>query len=280
MHFKDNIQSCATSTFSRDTTTGQRKVTHTSRPATTTENEHSDTTEKLVRVVLVDEQPLFRRGVRAALERAGNYVIVGEMINMTDVLEKTRTDTPDVAFIDTELIATDPFFLVQQMHLLAPHLAFIMLAQSEDESYLLPSINVGASAYLLRNVSSKELIATLAAVRRGEYPIQKKVFSDPQLSRVVFHSIEKVTTSLVVVPQDDHNPMPLSQRELEILSSISQGRTNKAVAESLQISDQTVKNHITSILKKLSVADRTAAVMCALRHGWITLDDWEQGTEK
>jgi DNA-binding NarL/FixJ family response regulator len=226
-----------------------------------------------IRVIIIDEQPLFREGIRATLQRMGDCVIVGESIDMGDVLELARTSNPDVALIDAGLTSSDPLEIARQARHIAPRMAVVILTPSEDEERLFQSIKVGAAAYCTRNITSDELMEAVRKVSRGEYLINDDVLSKPQLASRVLKSFRELT----VEEEDSSEPKdfysPLSSREVEILDYIARGNSNKEIAKSLKISDQTVKNHITSILKKLSVSDRTAAVVHALRHGWIKINE-------
>ena len=225
-----------------------------------------------IRVIIIDEQPLFREGIRATLKRMGDCEIVGESTDAADVLEIARTCNPDVALIDAGLTSSDPLEIARQMRHIAPRIAIIILTPSEDEERLFQSIKVGAAAYCSRYMSTEELIETVRKVSHGEYLIRDDVLSKPQLASRVLKSFRELT-----VEEEETNTKdmysPLSSREVEILDYIARGNSNKEIAKSLKISDQTVKNHITSILKKLSVNDRTAAVVHALRHGWIKMHD-------
>ncbi len=225
-----------------------------------------------IRVIIVDEQPLFRKGIRYTLERMGDCIILGESTDAAEIFELARTSAPDVALIDAGLSSADSLEIARQMRHLAPHMAIIILTPSEDEERLFQAIKVGAAAYYTRNITSEELTDAVRKVSRGEYLINDDVLSKPQLASRVLKSFRE----LAVEEEDTATKdlySPLSSREVEILDYIARGNSNKEIAKSLKISDQTVKNHITSILKKLSVNDRTAAVVHALRHGWIKIQD-------
>ncbi len=225
-----------------------------------------------IRAIIVDEQPLFRQGIRSALEQMGNCVILGDTIDPNEVLELARVGNPDVALIDAGLTMVDALELARQMRHLIPHMAIIILTPSEDEERLFQSIKVGAAAYYTRNISVPELTEAVRKVSTGEYLINDDVLSKPQLASRVLRSFRELAVEEEEgAPKDLYSP--LSTREVEILDYIARGNSNKEIAKSLKISDQTVKNHITSILKKLSVNDRTAAVVHALRHGWIKIGD-------
>lgn len=227
-----------------------------------------------IRVIIIDEQPLFREGIRATLERMGDCEIVGESTDAADVLDTARTSNPDVALIDAGLNASDPLEIARQMRHIIPRMAIIMLTPSEDEERLFQAIKVGAAAYCSRHISTEEFITTVRKVSQGEYLIRDDVLAKPQLASRVLKSFRELTVEEEEeTTETKETYSPLSSREVEILDYIARGNSNKEIAKSLKISDQTVKNHITSILKKLSVNDRTAAVVHALRHGWIKMDD-------
>ncbi len=215
---------------------------------------------------------MFRCGIRSTLEHMGDCEIIGESTDPSDVLDLTRTGNPDVVIIDAGLTTTDSLEVVRQMRHLIPHMAIVVLTPSEDEERLFQSIKVGAAAYYTRNIMPEELQETVRKVSRGEYLINDDVLSKPQLASRVLKSFRELAVEEEETATKDLYS-PLSSREVEILDYIARGNSNKEIAKSLKISDQTVKNHITSILKKLSVNDRTAAVVHALRHGWIKMHD-------
>jgi len=227
---------------------------------------------EMIRVIIVDEQPLFRQGIRSTLEHMGDCAIIGDSTDANDILELVRTSSPDVALVDAGLTSADPLDLARQMRHLAPRMAIIILTPSDDEERLFQSIKVGAAAYYNRSITTEELVEAVRKVSVGEYLINDDVLSKPQLASRVLKSFRELAVEEETSSTKDLYS-PLSSREVEILDYIARGNSNKEIAKSLKISDQTVKNHITSILKKLSVNDRTAAVVHALKHGWIKMDD-------
>src|SRR5437879_867036 len=227
---------------------------------------------EMIRVIIVDEQPLFRQGIRSTLEQMGDCAIIGDSTNADEIFELARAGNPDVAIIDASLNSIDSLEIARQMRHLAPRMAIIILTPSEDEERLFQSIKVGAAAYYTRNITPGDLTEAVRKVSVGEYLINDDVLSKPQLASRVLKSFRELRLEKETTPAKDLYS-PLSSREVEILDYIARGNSNKEIAKSLKISDQTVKNHITSILKKLSVNDRTAAVVHALRHGWIKMEE-------
>jgi DNA-binding NarL/FixJ family response regulator len=222
-----------------------------------------------LRAIIVDEQPLFRQGIHSTLRQMDDCSLVGEATDAAGILELVRMGNPDVALIGDGLGSTDAPELVQQLRHLAPRLAIIILSPSEDEERLFQCMKAGAAAYYRRTITPEALQETVRKVCQGEYLITADVLVKSQSARRVLPSSrgpvaeEEHTTT----KKDPH--APLTGRELEILDYIALGKSNKEIAHALRISDQTVKNHMTTIYKKLAVRDRTEAVVHALRHGWI-----------
>lgn len=224
-----------------------------------------------IRVMIVDEHPLFRHGCRWALEDSGECTVVAEASESKEGLELARQHGPDVVLIDALLSSNDALELARQIRHAAPRVAIIMLTAFEDEEQLFQSMKLGAAAYLLKGLTADELVQAVRQVSRGTYIINDNVLSRPTVASRVLRSFREMTAE--EPPEVAPLYTPLSAREIEILDYIARGNSNKEIAKSLKISDQTVKNHITSILKKLSVNDRTAAVVHALKHGWIKMSD-------
>lgn len=223
-----------------------------------------------IRVMLIDEHPLFRQGCRYALEQAGDCVVVAEASESRTGLELAKQHSPDVVLIDALLSTNDALELARQLRHVSPRMAIIMLTAFEDEEQLFQSMKLGAAAYLLKGISPDDLVTAVRNVSKGIYIINDSILSRPTVASRVLRTFREMTAE--EPPEVQPLYSPLSAREIEILDYIARGNSNKEIAKSLKISDQTVKNHITSILKKLSVNDRTAAVVHALKKGWIKMD--------
>ncbi len=222
------------------------------------------------RIVIVDGHTLFRRGVRNILELEGDMEVVGEAGTGREAITAITELTPDVVLMDLTLPAPNGIETTQRIKRELPHTAVIVLAPNDDEDQLFEAIKAGAAAYVLKDIDPTDLIAIIRRVQSGEYLINDKVFSKPAVATRVLKEFRELA-----VYGSDAQPVfaPLSPREVEILDNIAQGMTNKQVAYALGISEQTVKNHMSSILRKLSVNDRTQAVVYAMRQGWIKIPE-------
>jgi DNA-binding NarL/FixJ family response regulator len=222
------------------------------------------------RIVIVDGHTLFRRGVRNILELEADFEVIGEAGSGREALAVIDELTPDVVLMDLGLPAPNGIETTQRLKRELPHTGVIVLASNDDEDQLFDAIKAGAAAYVLKDIDPGDLIAIIRRVRQGEYLINDKVFAKPAVASRVLKEFRELA-----VYGAEAQPIfaPLSPREVEILDNIAQGMTNKQVAYALSISEQTVKNHMSSILRKLSVNDRTQAVVYAMRQGWIKIPE-------
>jgi len=233
-----------------------------------------------IRVLVADQQPLFRDGVRQTLEALSDVVVAGEAASGREALQQLESADPDVCLIDANLplggqalgfgdpTAPGGIELARMIKHRRPEAGVIILAGFEEEEQLFQAVKVGAAAYTRRDVTPDALVDIIRRVDQGEYVVSDNVLERPQVTARVLKQFRDLASS-----QDNVEPLfvPLSAREVEILDHIAHGQSNKAIAKQLNISDQTVKNHITSILRKLAVNDRTQAVIYALRNNWIRL---------
>ena len=219
-------------------------------------------------VLVIEEQALFRLGVRTVLERRECYSIVGESITSTTLESICATVAPDLAIIG-DLASSNALALARLVRRLVPRIAIIFLSNEEDEEYIFQTMRVGATAYAPRTLTSEKLLDIVCKVSHGEFLISEAVLKPHIASRVLQSFREQPKEGALRSQQHS----PLSAREAEILAAISYGNSNKEIARLLKISDQTVKNHLTNILKKTLQKDRSAAVVEALKQGWIGLED-------
>ena len=222
------------------------------------------------RILIVDDHALFRVGIANILGREPDFDIVAEAEDSRGAFEAAQQNTPDIVLLDLSLPAPGGIETTLRIKRELPSTGIIVLAQSEDEDALFDAIKAGAAAFILKDVGPDDLVTIIRRVSSGEYLINDKVFSKPAVASRVLKEFRELA-----VYGQEAAPIfaPLSPREVEILDNIAQGMTNKQVAYALSISEQTVKNHMSSILRKLSVNDRTQAVVYAMRQGWIRMPD-------
>ena len=224
--------------------------------------------DERIRILLVDDHALIRVGMRSILEGEPDMEIVGEAADPRSALEAALETSPDIVLMDLSLPAPGGIEATQRIKRDLPATGIIILASDEDEEALFQAIRAGAAAFILKNVGPDDLVTIIRRVSEGEFLINDKVFAKPAVASRVLKEFRELA-----VYGQEAAPIfaPLSPREMQILDNIAQGMTNKQVAYALTISEQTVKNHMSSILRKLSVNDRTQAVVYAMRQGWIEM---------
>ncbi len=229
-------------------------------------------------ILIVDDHPLFRQGVRATLERERDLRVVGEAADGQQAIQMTEELSPDVVLIDISLPGLNGLEVARVIKRRQPQVHLIVLTVYEDDEQLFNAIRAGASAYSSKDIEPSALVRMIRDVGRGRYLIDEHVFSKPHIATRVLRQFRELAAA-----EEELGALfsPLTGREIEILDCIAQGLTNKEIADRLCISSQTVKNHVTSILRKLQVNDRTSAVIYALRRGWIRLGvrPLEEGAE-
>ncbi|MCL5256913.1 MAG: response regulator transcription factor [Chloroflexi bacterium] len=224
------------------------------------------------RILIIDDHPLFRQGVRWTLESHTDMEIVGEAADGLSAIRMAENLAPDIVLVDINLPGMNGLEVARVIKRHQPQVAIVVLTVYEDDEQLFNAIKVGAAAYSRKDISPGELASMIREVACGRYLINDYVLSRPFVASRVLDQFRELASS-------DHDAeslfAPLTGREVEILDCIARGNSNKEIARILSISDQTVKNHITSILRKLAVNDRTQAVIYALRHGWIKMSNTE-----
>ncbi|HVM30004.1 MAG TPA: response regulator transcription factor [Candidatus Limnocylindrales bacterium] len=226
--------------------------------------------DQRTKILLVDDHALFRVGMRQILEREPDFDVVGEAEDARDAFQQAVDLSPDIVLLDLSLPAPGGIETTQRVKREIPSVGIIALAVAEDEDQLFEAIKAGAAAFILKDINPDDLVTIIRRVRAGEYLINDKVFSRPAVASRVLKEFRELA-----VYGQEAAPIfaPLSPREVEILDNIAKGMTNKQVAYALSISEQTVKNHMSSILRKLSVNDRTQAVVYAMKQGWIRIPE-------
>jgi DNA-binding NarL/FixJ family response regulator len=222
-----------------------------------------------IRILVIDDHPLFRQGIRWSLEDAGDMEVIGEAENGQEAIKLTERLNPDVVLVDINLPGLNGLEVARVIKRRDPRVGIIVLSVYEDDDQLFQAIKVGAAAYSSKDVNPEELLFFIREVARGRYLINDAVLAKPNVATRVLHQFRELAAT-----EDEQTSAlfaPLTSREIEILDCIARGLSNKEIANELSISGQTVKNHITSILSKLQVNDRTMAVIYAIKKGWIKM---------
>lgn len=227
-----------------------------------------------IKVLIVDDHPLFRQGVRAALSVYEDITVVAEAATGEEALQwlnsTIHSQEPSIVLVDLNLPQMSGLEVTRQIRHQYPSIGVVMLSMHESDEQAFNALQAGAAAYRPKDIKPKDLVEVLRRVARGEYVINDVVFEDPKVASRLLSQFRSMPRDLSTAPDADF-PLftPLSDREIEVLERIASGGSNRDIAEALGISTQTVKNHISSILRKLSLNDRTQAVLFALRRGWI-----------
>jgi len=225
-----------------------------------------DKPEKAIRILLADASRLTTLGITQVLEKEPDMEILAVVGDGEEAVAKTLELEPDVLIIEIDLPRLSGVKATQRVRRELPHVGVVVLTAQEEEQTLFDAIRAGAAADLHKDCDPAELVDSVRKVRAGQFIINEKIFSKPAVASKVLAEFRELS---VYGPGSSHVFAPLSPREVQILDNIAQGMTNKEVAYTLAISEQTVKNHMSSILRKLSVNDRTQAVVYAIRQGWI-----------
>jgi DNA-binding NarL/FixJ family response regulator len=226
------------------------------------------TTPDVIRVAIVDDHFFFRQGVRDVLNVEPDITVVAECEDGQGALEVLRAVHPDVVLMDVNLPNVNGLQITQRLRAQCPDIKVIILTAYDDEEQIYRAIRIGASAYFAKDVAPAQLLDTVRTVAEGYYVIANKRLTPAQAEQWLLELYRRYGIS-----PEDTTLSPLTNRQMEILELIIEGLSNKQIAMRLGISQQTVKNHVTSILAKLNRSDRTQAAIYALRHGWVRLPD-------
>jgi len=215
-----------------------------------------------IRVLLADDQALFREGLETLLSVHKDIEIVGQASNGQEAVDLALKIRPDMILMDMQMPILNGVGATRRLKKSLPECRVIMLTTFNDNETIFEALRAGAVGYLLKDVGSAQLADSIRATSRGESIL------DPSVAAKVVQEFSRVS-SMVGGTSSDVLPEPLSEREIELLGLIGSGMSNKEIAETLFITEGTVKNHITHILGKLNVRDRTQAVLKAKELGLI-----------
>ena len=211
-----------------------------------------------INVMIADDHSMIREGLKQLLELEGDFKVIAEACDGVECLNKLETVTPDVLLLDINMPNMNGLEVLQKMKEKRMKIKVLVLTIHSEVEYLLKAVDIGVNGYLLKDSESAELKKAILAVVNGDNYIQ------PSL-------IPVLNSKMIDRDKDVMKIESLTRRELEVLKNLSIGMYNKEIAEKLDISERTVKNHISNIFKKIEVTDRTQAPLFAIRNNLITV---------
>lgn len=215
------------------------------------------TTNEKITVMLVDDHAIVRSGIRAYLEVLPDIQIIAEAESGTQAVKQAEQLAPDVVLMDLKMPEMDGVEATWRVRQVSPRSQIIILTSYHEDSHIFPAIKAGALSYILKTIGPEELANAIRAAARGEATLSPKV-----ASRLIGEWREDRSEGM-------QDYMQLTEREQEVLGLIAEGLSNAEIADKLVISEKTVKSHVSNILSKLHLADRTQAAVFAWREGII-----------
>jgi DNA-binding NarL/FixJ family response regulator len=219
-----------------------------------------------IRIILVDDHAMLRQGTAELIRRDPDIEVVGEAEDGQQAVELASRLRPDIVVMDVRMPVLSGIEATRQIRETLPEVQVLVLTAHDDDQYIFSLLHAGASGYLLKSAPVSELVKAIHLVQAGESPLH------PSIARKVVVRMSAEGTGSFETVDPSSKVEGLTPRELEVLQLLVQGMNNRAIAESLFISDRTVQAHLTSIFAKLQVSSRLEAVLTAIRCGWLTLD--------
>lgn len=216
-----------------------------------------------IKVLIADDHGVVREGLMAMLQAIDIIDVVGEAKHGMEAVEQTKTLLPDVILMDLRMPCMDGVEATRLIKREFPHIGIIALTMNEEQQHVFDLVRAGATGYLLKDSDSSQIVDAIRAIARGDSLIHPSVAGKILAEFSLLAGDKTQTRSLV-----DHD---LTEREITVLRLVASGQTNKEVANSLELSEKTIKNHLGNIFHKLHVYDRTQAVVLAIRRGIIPL---------
>ena len=214
-----------------------------------------------IRVLVADDHAIVRKGIRALLSTEADIEVIGEADDGAQAVAQAQALCPDVILMDLVMPKMDGIEATRQILGRQPGARILVLTSFAADDKVFPAIKAGALGYLLKDSGPEDLVQAIHQIHRGEPSLE------PSIARKVLYELSHP------LQQQPPTPEPLTERELDILRLVAQGRSNREIAEQLVITEMTVRTHVSNILSKLHLASRTQAALYALREGLASLDD-------
>jgi two-component system response regulator DegU len=224
--------------------------------------------EERIQVYVISQQSLFRQGIQHSLSSLPDITVVGVSEINDSILSFMDNNPPDVTLIDIDGSTEAGLTLARKIKQHSSSIAIVVMASNPNDDQLFEVLKGQAASYINKETTAEQLVETIRRVSRGEHPINEALTTRPKLAEQVLMQFQELSRR----SEAEQFLSPLTPREMQILKYIGQGYLNKQIAVELGISEQTIKNHVTSILRKLNANARTEAVVLALRQGLITLN--------
>jgi two-component system, NarL family, response regulator DegU len=224
--------------------------------------------EERIQVYVISQQSLFRQGIQHSLSSLSDITVVGVSEINDSILSFMDNNPPDVTLIDIDGSTEAGLTLARKIKQHSSSIAIVVMASNPNDEQLFEVLKGQAASYINKETTAEQLVETIRRVSRGEHPINEALTTRPKLAEQVLMQFQELSRR----SEAEQFLSPLTPREMQILKYIGQGYLNKQIAVELGISEQTIKNHVTSILRKLNANARTEAVVLALRQGLITLN--------
>ena len=203
----------------------------------------------MIKILLVDDQTLIRQGIRLLLEIETDIQVVGQAANGREALDQVESLRPDVVLMDVRMPEMDGVAATREIGARFPEVKVIILTTFEDDETVFEGLKAGARGYLLKDISSEEMAAAVRTVAAGEALIE------PRLTRKVLAEFSRLASANSGQAASGSLPVPLTERELDVLKALARGLSNREIAEQLVITEGTVKNHVSNLIDKLGVRE-------------------------
>lgn len=231
-----------------------------------------------IKILLADDHQLFREGLKRILNMEDDLEVIGECGDGIQVMEFCNHTIPEIVLMDINMPIENGVIATERLKSLFPDVKVIILSIHDDESYVFETLRKGATGYLLKDMEAESLINAIRSVVQGHAYIHPKVTGKliNQLRRMTYLDEMGIVSGAAAAAEPGvkfiaGDESPLTRREAEVLRLMAEGKSNKLIGEFLFISEKTVKNHVSSILQKMEVDDRTQAVIQSIKYGWVTL---------